>query len=654
MQPDLFQPQEIGFTLPENQQGPQLWIRRIAFWQDASTSPLRDIPLRRGMNIIWSPDLATNGTGATPHGSGKSTFCRLIRYCLGELHFANEEQRPLMQHKLPDGFVGAEIMIDDECWVVTRPIGMKLPSRVVLADRIEDTFDQLLVETSPSTIAPIISDRFCSDYRDQVPDNLRSDQVWDILLAWLARDQECRLDDVFDWRSKRSGSGSPAQELSLDTKLAVVRLAIGALSANEVSATANVRTLTRDRDRLRQNLSHLDWFQKNRFVELCEGLSLPTDRDPSDETVRKELIGKANEELAKITGAPHVKGHSPSADLLAKRKSLQSKKDELVKKRAGAQALLDTLPAQISAARSEHGTEQARLESGTIVRCVICQVDIDEVKAKGCGISSERCDLDAVRKRIERAEQGVAVLLKQQADLPKTIAECGSEIARVDDELEAVDKEFELREKQRSDADSKADKARDLVREADWFDRQMVKRDAEIKSLNAVESKIEGLRDSIQLERQRVSTAVGDLESIFQQLIASLMPKGCSGKIRLDGNGLHTDISLERGVGLSTAAVESFKIVAFDLAAMILSVNGKAKMPAFLIHDSPREADLDVSIYANLFDVVLGLEDKADPPPFQYIITTTSPPAKRAHNHDALCLELLSTPAEKRLFTMDF
>ena len=34
-----------------------------------------------------------------------------------------------MQQKLPNGFVGAEVIIDGECWVVTRPIGMNLPSR---------------------------------------------------------------------------------------------------------------------------------------------------------------------------------------------------------------------------------------------------------------------------------------------------------------------------------------------------------------------------------------------------------------------------------------------------------------------------------------------------------------------------------------------
>ena len=653
MQPSLFQPQEIEFTLPDGQRGPPFWIRRVALWKDSST-PLRDISLRQGVNIIWSPDLATNEKGATPHGSGKSTFCRLIRYCLGERHFANEEQRPLMQQKLPDGFVGAEVIIDGECWVVTRPIGMNVPSRAVRAERIEDTFNQLLMASDPPTIAATISDRFCADYRDQVPDNLNADQVWGVLLAWLSRDQECRLDDVFDWRSKRSGSGSPAQELSLDTKLAVVRLAIGALSAAEVSATAKVRAHSRERDDLKQKLNHLDWFQRHRFEELCERLSLSNDRDPSDETVRRELIDKANEALATAVGAKHDKGQSPAADLQGRRKSLQAARNETFEKRANAQALLGALPAQITAVRAEQGTEQARLEGGVIVRCAICQVSIDDVLAQGCKISRERCDLGAVRARIEAAEQRVTTLVEQRAALPKEIESLRLELARIDQELAAVDKEFERLEKKFSATEGEVSRARELVREASWFDRQMADRDAEVRRLGEVETKIEGLRDSIRLERERVTSAIGDLVTVFQQLVASLMPNGCSGKIRLDGNGLHTDILLERGVGLSTAAVESFKIVAFDLAAMILSVNGKARMPSLLIHDSPREADLDADIYSNLFDFVLGLEEKATPPPFQYIITTTTAPSERARRHHAKRLELSSTPPEERLFTIDF
>ena len=654
MQPDLFQPAMIEFSLPEGRQGPRLWVRRLALWRDPQTR-LRDIKLRRGVNIIWSPDHSMNGTGATPHGSGKTTFCRLIRYCLGERAFANEEQHSLMQQKLPNGFVGAEIIIDGECWVVTRPIGMNLPSRATRAERIEVTFDQILIGTEPPTIASVISDRFCAQYRDQVPDNLKAEQVWDVLLAWLTRDQECRLDDVFDWRSKRSGSGSPAQELSLEAKLTVVRLAIGALSPDEVQATIAARAHSRERDSLRKELGHLDWFQSQRFDELCVSLSFSKDRDPTEEIVRKELIDKANEELAMALGTEHVKGHRPGDALRNKRDTLQSERNKWSDERAEKKALLNSLPIQIAAAHSERGTEQARLETSIIVRCTICHVNIDEVKANGCRISLERCNLDEVSARIEQTEKIIADLERQKTALPGEIEELDHEIARLDAEIAQIDESFSQLDQQVSDANSVISRARELAREASWFDRQLGDRAELVQRLACIDKQIEDQREKIGLERKRAAVAIGDLATHFQQLVATLMPYGCTGKMKLDGNGIHPEIELlDRGSGLSSAAVDSFTIVAFDLAAMILSVNGKADLPSFLIHDSPREADLDSGIYSNLFDFALSLEEKASPPPFQYIITTTTAPPKITDDHHALRLRLSSTPPEKRLFTMDF
>lgn len=653
MQPDLFQPDEIEFTSPGSQQGPRLWVRRIALWQDSKTL-LRNISLRPGVNIVWSPDLSTNGTGATPHGSGKTTFCRLIRYCLGERHFSNEEQRPLMQYKLPNGFVGAEIIIDGECWVVTRPIGMNLPSRTERAERIEDTFDQLLVGTEPPTIASVISERFCAGYRDQVPGNLKAEQVWDVLLAWLTRDQECRLDDLFDWRSKRSGSGSPAQELSLEAKLSVVRLAIKALSADEVQASIAARILARERDTLREKLGHIDWFQGQRFAELSERLSIPSDRDPNEEVVRKELIDKAQEQLARAMGADHAMGQKPSDTLRKKRHALQSERNDRSEDRAEKRALFKSLPSQIAAARAEQGTEQARLETGVIVRCTICHVNIDEVTAKGCGISLERCDIEQLRSRMARSEQQVMELERQKGAMPDEIDQLDREIVRLDQEIAQVDNSLAQLEQQDSATSMAVNRARELVREATWFDRQLSDRIPTVQRLDAIDKRLEVLSQTVALERERVAAAIGDLGALFQQLVAALMPKGCSGKMKLDGRRLHAEISLERGAGLSTAAVESFKIVAFDLAAMILAGNGKADMPSFLIHDSPREADLDAGIYSNLFDFALGLERKADPPPFQYIVTTTTAPSQIKPDHPAMRLQLSSTPPEARLFAMDF
>lgn len=58
--------------------------------------------------------------------------------------------------------------------------------------------------------------------------------------------------------------------------------------------------------------------------------------------------------------------------------------------------------------------------------------------------------------------------------------------------------------------------------------------------------------------------------------------------------GAHVDANVAKsspsGRGeVSTAALDSLRIVAFDLAAV--AVEEKADLPAFLVHDSPREAD---------------------------------------------------------------
>jgi hypothetical protein len=49
------------------------------------------------------------------------------------------------------------------------------------------------------------------------------------------------------------------------------------------------------------------------------------------------------------------------------------------------------------------------------------------------------------------------------------------------------------------------------------------------------------------------------------------------------------------------------KVVAFDLAALCLTIEGATRIPSFLVHDSPREADLGGSIYGRLFRRITSL-----------------------------------------------
>src|SRR3972149_295469 len=90
---------------------PRFWVRRLVIWGKPGTL-LREIKLRPGLNIIWSPDPADRGTtqeseSVLGHGSGKTLFCRLLRYVLGGDRFSPDDQRFRIGLAFPEGIVGA-------------------------------------------------------------------------------------------------------------------------------------------------------------------------------------------------------------------------------------------------------------------------------------------------------------------------------------------------------------------------------------------------------------------------------------------------------------------------------------------------------------------------------------------------------------------
>jgi hypothetical protein len=123
-QPDLFAPTMHPPMAPEGRAGRRLWIRRLAILKDPRTV-IRDVPLKPGLNIIWAPDMSSSGSRALAHGSGKTTFCRLLRACLREPGYTTDTQRARIMTHLPSGLIAAEILIDNVCWIVVRSLGLQ-------------------------------------------------------------------------------------------------------------------------------------------------------------------------------------------------------------------------------------------------------------------------------------------------------------------------------------------------------------------------------------------------------------------------------------------------------------------------------------------------------------------------------------------------
>jgi hypothetical protein len=84
-----------------------------------------------------------------------------------------------------------------------------------------------------------------------------------------------------------------------------------------------------------------------------------------------------------------------------------------------------------------------------------------------------------------------------------------------------------------------------------------------------------------------------------------------------------------------------------------MTMEGSTRLPGFLVHDSPREADLGRSIYDRLFALGRKLEGFGQAPLFQYILTTTTEPPGEFRADPWLRLTVRGAPADERLLKID-
>jgi hypothetical protein len=103
---------------------------------------------------------------------------------------------------------------------------------------------------------------------------------------------------------------------------------------------------------------------------------------------------------------------------------------------------------------------------------------------------------------------------------------------------------------------------------------------------------------------------------------------------------------------VSSDAINALRSVAFDYAALLFTVEGNGALPGLLVHDSPRPSDLAQALYHRPFESTAGFEALGAPPPFQYIVTTTTePPAHLRDSH--VRLKLGGSIAADRLLRCD-
>ncbi|MBI1314661.1 hypothetical protein GC176_25490 [bacterium] len=139
-------------------------------------------------------------------------------------------------------------------------------------------------------------------------------------------------------------------------------------------------------------------------------------------------------------------------------------------------------------------------------------------------------------------------------------------------------------------------------------------------------------------QRERAKSFASGFNSLVQQTIN----KDFKGEIDVDEDGVTFRIS--RDNSLAGEAYETLAVLLVDIALLLESSAKSVRHPGFLIHDSPREADLNIRLYERLLETASKSMQKlrqGDDVPFQYIVTTTTPPSERIKD-DPITMHTLS------------
>jgi len=455
---------------------------------------------------------------------------------------------------------------------------------------------------------------------------------WPHMLQWLTRDQECRFSGIAELRHASSESNAP--DMVAEDRHFLFRAILGLIDTAEQSELETNKTLLRQK----QNAERIAPLLRFRSDSIQKRIR---DQFPN---YRTDLEGAAF--LDTVSNDWRARANSTELQLngLATPTELKAAFDQLVIAQS----------AVAVTARQKHGLEsQIRYfdERLKMYRGEQTEADVAQwVKENAQGTDDDlmcghtlaaaiehECPLAAGRKLlIER----VQVTL----DTQPAIAQVEAEKARVTAQLDRIGQTLAEQQKALTDAKAKlaeetskqeqrrASLALQLATESSTADEarrahtDKVEADTLECSLADLDQNIRRSQDRQAAIREQKTAALSAFSDTFGRVARTILDEDVKGEIRFKGRKINPTLTNE--IDLTSAALETLKIICFDLAALVSGVEGRGLHPRFLLHDGPREADMDASIYRNIFTFARSLEAACGEKSiaFQYIVTTTEPP----------------------------
>lgn len=659
MQREMFEPPGLQVTPKGGSREPRLWFRRFVIWPEPGAQPIQDRVFGPGLNIIWSPDPVDRSArddddppSGPGHGAGKTLVCRLLRYCLGEPHFAADVLRTKISGAFKDGRVGVEVVVDGKSWVVVRSIGVFGHDVVLEGGTLETAVSPQTAVTSMAPFVEMLAERFVTPDVATLVANAPQ-RAWLLALAWLSRDQECHFGKATDWRVDGGKSGSPAHGMSVGDATNVVRALIGAITPKEHDLEAQHAKLKKERDDEARGIERRRWLIENALKKLMKEIEVEGQTIPDGDLLGPFLRSAARTRVAKVA-VVDTKGEMASVpDLEVLTDEAQREVERLGKEIAKTEGEANTAAAVGKQIESESPGLSATIDEAEAPICPVCEVPIDRVLAEGCKVSHKLPNLSSLHERRAKNAQDLREQKAKEQEAKRAVARLEVELATAKANRNKTREDLAAARKLRDDRAEAWYSVRRVGDDVDSVEKLLHENTAAQKKVDRLDEQLKKLNKGVAAERDQHALVFSRLGAHFDPLVRRLLGRAptASGKVRHDGNGLQ--LVVDFGGERNTAAIDLVKVLAFDLATLCRSIEGATQLPALLIHDSPRSSDLGLSIYHELFHLMRELEGVGGAPLFQYIVTTTSRPPDELVGDNRVRLKLKGTPAEARLFGRD-
>jgi hypothetical protein len=621
-----------------SRKNPVVWVKEVILlkkFDPATENLIQRIELRPGINILWAkpeqrtrkPKLGQRGTAG--HASGKTLFCRFLRYVLGEKKFATNSIQAKVRKHFEEGHVAAEVIINGNSWLVCLPFSGHQGAWAAEGATAEKLFDSSLKRTKYNTFLSVLTRTAFEPLKVKTFPSTESRITWPHLLPWLTRDQECRFAKLPEWRDPMSESEAP--ELVVEERQHLMRSLLDIVSPKEQELLEENARLVHQRDDAKKNvplLQHQSRVDYGRLKKLIRHLRPP---DKIDELFTNQV----NQDLKNQETA--AENEYKRAVTSLKIPQLTEKRDRTLESFRKAKDEIDERSTALEKAQNDLKTKKenpsAKLDSllgkypSTELFCKVplyiaiekCPLRQDPTLKFGKESAMLHFDDD-----IPSLEKNVAFWTERVKEQAKVRDESQKQYlaanTSLNDKLAERNRLFETLATKRSEFRHIESLTRNAVLAKEAAERL----DASISGLDVKINKTYREANDI---RQKRESDIQRFSTTFDLFVKALMGEEVRGVCEFSGRNIA--LRVENRGDITSAAIETIKLLAFDLAAVASSVQGLGFHPRFLVHDGPREADMSPRIYDHFFILARLIEDafpNGTEPNFQYIITTTTPP----------------------------